>query len=315
MGEDVEPCFEGSNISTPTIQFSFDDGFKEQLFSMINELKDLLNKGGAKVFTKYSVVVGDTLWNNLYNFISKNYTDYSIESVCEEEEQVFAVLVSDGKYYRLNFSLAENGEYEFTNELTEIESYTPDETPQFAADAVAEYIQKLSEDEEKCPKCGKPIKECSCDEDKKDKYELSEIPEYVELENKFSELEAKFSELTKNYETLLNEKKSLETENYSLVEFKTKVEKKEKEAMIKSFYMLTDEDKADVITNIDTYSLDEIEAKLSIICVRNKVNFNLDEDNQKPDAQVVFNLDDKGDDDATTPAWVKAALQVAKTMN
>ena len=38
-------------------------------------------------------------------------------------------------------------------------------------------------------------------------------------------------------------------------------------------------DKKDVIENIDTYSLDDIEAKLSIICVRNKVNFNLEDDN------------------------------------
>ena len=48
--------------------------------------------------------------------------------------------------------------------------------------------------------------------------------------------------------------------------------------MIASFYMLSDEDKKDVVANIDTYSLDDIEAKLSIICVRNKVSFNLDDD-------------------------------------
>ena len=44
--------------------------------------------------------------------------------------------------------------------------------------------------------------------------------------------------------------------------------------------MLSDEDKKDVIDNIDTYSLDEIEAKLSIICVRNKVSFNLEDDDK-----------------------------------
>jgi len=100
LGEDNEPCFEGSNITAPTIQFSFDDGFKEQLFSMMNELKDLLNKGGAKVFTRYSVVVGDALWDALYSHVETAYANHAIESVCEEEEQKFAVLVSDGKYYR-----------------------------------------------------------------------------------------------------------------------------------------------------------------------------------------------------------------------
>jgi hypothetical protein len=34
LGEDVEPCFEGSTITK--VQFSFEDGFKEQLFSMMN---------------------------------------------------------------------------------------------------------------------------------------------------------------------------------------------------------------------------------------------------------------------------------------
>lgn len=29
LGEDNEPCFEGAGIAAPTIQFSFDDGFKE----------------------------------------------------------------------------------------------------------------------------------------------------------------------------------------------------------------------------------------------------------------------------------------------
>jgi len=137
---------------------------------------------------------------------------------------------------------------------------------------------------------------------------LSEIPEYVELETKFAEL-------TENYNTLLSEKKALEEKLAPLAEFKAQAEKKDKEAMIASFYMLSDEDKADVIENIDTYSLNDIEDKLSIICVRNKVNFNLDDDSQ-PKGPTVFSLEGSADDeDATTPAWVKAAMKVAKTMN
>jgi len=76
--------------------------------------------------------------------------------------------------------------------------------------------------------------------------------------------------------------------------------------------MLTDEDKKDVIENIDTYSLDDIEAKLSIICVRNKVSFNLEDENEKP--PFTFNFDGNEGYDASTPAWVKAALEVAKDM-
>jgi len=82
-----------------------------------------------------------------------------------------------------------------------------------------------------------------------------------------------------------------------------------------TFYMLSNEDKKDVIDNIDKYSLDEIEAKLAIICVRNKVSFDLDDDNNDngTNGPVVYNL---GDDtiDSSTPAWVKALDSVAKSM-
>ena len=48
------------------------------------------------------------------------------------------------------------------------------------------------------------------------------------------------------------------------------------------------------------------------MCVRNKVSFDLDENTEKPENPTTFNLDDNGVD--TTPAWVKAALAVAKSM-
>lgn len=61
--------------------------------------------------------------------------------------------------------------------------------------------------------------------------------------------------------------------------------------MIESFYMLSDEDKKDVVENIDTYSIDDIEAKLSIICVRNKVSFNLEDDKTPETKPTTFSLD------------------------
>ena len=85
----------------------------------------------------------------------------------------------------------------------------------------------------------------------------------------------------------------------------------QKEEMIKSFYMLSEEDKADVIENIDMYSVDEIEAKLSVICVRNKVSFNLEEEGQKTSVVTTYNLNDT-EDDALTPAWVKAVIATSE---
>ena len=328
LGEANEPCFEGASIGAPTIQFAFEDGFKEQLFSMISELNDYLNKGGEKVFTRYAVEIGDALWTALYSHVEGTY---GIESVCEDGEQKFAVLTdADNKYYRLDFSVAEDGAITFAAEVTLLEEYTPSEEPQFDAEAVAEYAKSKKKDEEepkddegsddgdeeKCPKCGKKKSECECedepDEDddkkkkgKKEKYNLEEIQEYVELSSNYAALET-------NYSAAQARITELEGQLAELTTFKKGVEKAEKEKMIASFYMLSDEDKSDVMTNIDTYSLDDIEAKLSILCVRNKVSFNLDDDKNDGTNPTVFKLDEGMSDDA--PAWVKALRSVASEM-
>ena len=328
LGEANEPCFEGASIGAPTIQFAFEDGFKEQLFSMISELNDYLNKGGEKVFTRYAVEIGDALWTALYSHVEGTY---GIESVCEDGEQKFAVLTdADNKYYRLDFSVAEDGAITFAAEATLLEEYTPSEEPQFDAEAVAEYAKSKKKDEEepkddegsddgdeeKCPKCGKKKSECECedepDEDddkkkkgKKEKYNLEEIQEYVELSSNYAALET-------NYSAAQARITELEGQLAELTTFKKGVEKAEKEKMIASFYMLSDEDKSDVMTNIDTYSLDDIEAKLSILCVRNKVSFNLDDDKNDSTNPTVFKLDEGMSDDA--PAWVKALRSVASEM-
>lgn len=344
LGEEVEPCFEGSTITK--VQFSFEDGFKEQLFSMMQQLKEILNEGGAQVFTKYAVEIGDALWSALYSYIDKTYPDsencycslYRIEGVYEEGTQKFAVLQSrkDMKYYRLNFSLSEADGFVSTDGLTEVtKSYVLSAEPQFAKADVDSfeqtYAEKKKEEDEKtkktsgeddktktgktedntegedekkkkkefakedtCSECGKAVTECACK--KKKEYNLEEIPEYVELNTQ--------------YKALLEEKATWEAKMQPLVEFKQKAELKDKQAMIETFYMLSDEDKKDVVANIGTYSLEDIEAKLAIICVRNKVSF--DQENKKDPANpTVFNLNSGDFSDSTVPAWVKAAESVA----
>jgi len=113
----------------------------------------------------------------------------------------------------------------------------------------------------------------------------------------YSILEQKFNELTEKYALL-------EQQNNELLAFKTEVENKEKDALINSFYMLSDEDKKEVIENKAQYSLDDIEAKLSVICVRKKVSFdnNTNEENNEP--TYTYNIHNVEADDL--PAWLKA---------
>ena len=155
------------------------------------------------------------------------------------------------------------------------------------------------DEDKKCPKCGKKASECSCNKEKK--YNLEEIPEYVELAKNYAALEVKIA--------------GLEQEIAPLREFKATADRKEKQAMIDGFFACClMKDKMDVVTNIDKYSLDDIEAKL-IICVRNKVNFSLDDDKKETETKdpMVYSLgDDDGNDNA--PAWIKAVRETAKTM-
>ena len=370
LGEDQEPCFEGSTITQPTLQFSFDDDFKNQLFSMMNELKELIKEGGAPVFTTFAVEIGDALWGALYTYLETKFprdlkdgecegcyrcSKYSIDSIWEEGTQKFAILKerANGKLYRLDFSWTEEG-FASAGSTVEVEkSYVPvTEKPMFALEDVeafeekrysvednsgkddnsktdnplegdAKFAKKKDEEEgkakkegegaegdDKCPKCGKPKAECTCekedddeDDKKKKKYSLEEIPEYTELLDKYSNLEKKFNALKETNETLT-------AQVGELTEFKAEIDRKEKQAMIDGFYMLSDEDKKDVVDNIDTYSLDEIEAKLSIICVRNKVSFNLEDDNKTQDP-TTYSLNGGGEADYT-PAWIKSLQSVAK---
>ena len=323
LGEDVEPCFEGASISK--LQFSFEDSFKEQLFSMMNEMKNILNEGGAPKMTTYAVEIGSPLWNSLYDHVNETH---KIVAVMTEDDQTFAVLQSreDESYGRMNFSF--NEEVFSAEEITALESYEPAEEAQFSLEAVeafeAEYKKNPEEDEEKkddegeeekCPKCGKPKSECDCedeeddDEDKKKKYTLEEIPEYVALQTAYAELETK-------YNALVAEKETQDATIASLTEYKVAAERKEKQEMINTqFYMLSDDLKADVIENIDTYSLAEIESKLSVICVRNKVNFNLDDDKNPGTDPMTYNLNGGSLEDDATPAWIKAVMATAKTLN
>ena len=360
LGTEQEPCFEGATITQPQIQFSYDDNFKEQLFSMMNELKELIKEGGAPVFTTFAVEIGDALWGALYTYLEATFpqegegecrcSKYCIDSIWEEGAQKFAILKerANGKLYRLDFSWTEEG-FSSAGSTVEVEkSYVPvTEKPMFSLEDIEAFeaerysvedktgkddnskidnslegdaqfakkkdeeegeAKKEGEDDDKCPKCGKPKAECTCeeedeDDEKKKKYSLEEIPEYTELLDKYSSLEQEFNALKEANETLT-------AQISELTEFKAGVDRKDKQAMIDGFYMLSDEDKEDVVNNIDTYSLDEIEAKLSIICVRNKVSFNLEDDDKNTDP-TTYSLNGGGEGDYT-PAWIKSLQSVAK---
>lgn len=272
------------------------------------------------MFTTYAVTVGDALWTALYSYLNDTYQEnYSIDGIFTEGEQKFAVLkdnTAENKYVRLNFSFSESDGFSAEENVNEVE-YTPAEEPQFSLSDVETFSlnfkkkdnegdddgEKDKDDKSKVNNSDKSTEDTkdSEDDDKKKKkttYSLDEIVEYQELLTKFSELETK-------YNGLVEEKTQLESELQGLREFKLTADRKAKEEMINNFYMLDDEAKKDVRENIDKYSLDDIEAKLSIICVRNRVSFNLESESEKT-PNMVFNVNSVDSDDDSVPAWIKA---------
>lgn len=245
LGENVEPCFEGSQITR--VQFSFEPSFQEKILSMMKEVKEMEIEGGT-------------------DSVEEVKTPEMEDEVLDNEE--------------------EKPEEEAPAE-PEVEE-TPEEE---AEEAPAESEEEIQEDEQ-------PEEET---EDESIKYNLEEIQEYIELKANYEELETKFNNMKAEFD--------------QLKEFKLAADRKEKQAMIDKFYMLSDEDKQDVVTNIDNYSLDDIEAKLSLIYVRNKVSFDLDDEEEDTNqAGTVFNLEEQEVEDSMIPAWIKAAMATKKEM-
>ena len=280
LGEDVEPCFEGAAVTAPNVSssFSLDDKFKHSLFTMINELKELTSKnegGNSMDQTKDYVVLDAT---------SEEQTPAEpvVETVAEpdpveapEEEVIEESLDAEDKE-----GLENSIENEDITEELDFAKKKEDDSD--------------SKDEETDSEDDGADEEDSEDDDEKKKVSKNT------LEEKYALIEQQLNDLQAEYEVL-------KEENASLKQFKLEVEDKEKDALINSFYMLSDEDKKNVVENKSQYTLDEIEKELSVICVRKKVNFNLaEETNEIKDEATTFNLNAVSVEDANLPAWLKA---------
>ena len=277
LGDDVEPCFEGANVTTPEISKSFslmDDNFKNTLFSMIQDLQVVIEGGQTMEINDKEVInkdVVETVVEVEENLTENDNSEQSIET--ENQDSIEAQSNQEE-----NTTIEEEVAEETVTEEV-VEEVSSEEV------AVEEYAKKdddKEEDKEESEEDKADDFKCKDEEDKKKKYAL--------LETEFAALQEQYSNLEKEYQ--------------ALVEFKKSIEDKEKDALIAKFFMLSDEDKADVIENKANYSLDEIEAKLSVICVRKKVSFELEASEEKEETAVTtFTLENEN---AGVPAYVSA---------
>ncbi len=116
------------------------------------------------------------------------------------------------------------------------------------------------------------------------------------------------------FEALQAEVESLRAENEELRNFKLNVENQQKDALIASYHMLSDEDKAEVIAHKSEFSLDEIKAKLAVIYVEKNVNFDMidgqEEVEDDPTPAMTFSLDEEASEGV--PAFIEALRHTSK---
>ena len=319
LGDDVEPCFEGASVTN--FSLSLEEDFKQTMFSLIKDMQNILEEGGKHTMetkiTNYAVEIGDTLWSLIYSNLEKSFPDktkdyecsiYGIVGIYEENSVKFVIVRNreENTYHKITFTYSEEG-FEFTSEpvlveATFIEVNAPAVTPEAVTEyEMSRYAKKDDDDDEEKKKEEEGSSEEEDDEDKKKKtsYSLDDVTEYQELLVTYNDLVQAHEELQSNYS-------KLESENANLLQFKNETEKVEKENLIAEFTMLSDEDKQDVVDNISTYSLDEIEAKLSVICRRKKVSFALDNEIKDNKAPTTYTLEDDVKDEDNKPSWLKA---------
>lgn len=117
------------------------------------------------------------------------------------------------------------------------------------------------------------------------------------------------------FEALQAELDSLRAEIKELREFKLNVENQQKDALIASYHMLSDEDKAEVIAHKSEFSLDEIKAKLAVIYVEKNVNFDMidgqeEVEDNNPTPTMTFSLDEEASEGV--PAFIEALRHTVK---
>lgn len=259
LGEDVEPCFEGSSVTAPNISTSFtkiDKDFKNTLYSMMQDLKNFALQGGNTM---------------------ENETGVEEEGIVTEPETGDATNTTPA----VTEPEATPATAEPAPEAGEGNEFKKDDDEEKDEDNAEKGNEEEKDDEDP-----KNKHKCDDDEEEKKKYELLN-QEHEALKQQYADLDSKYQ---------------------ALVEFKKQVEDAEKDKMIDSFTMLSDEDKADVIENKSKYSLEEIESKLSVICVRKKVNFDLTnnaENHNNTDKPITtFNIN--SNEGESIPAWVIA---------
>ena len=281
LGENVEPCFEGAQI---TSTFSLDESFDSKIYKLMKEVQEL--KGG----------------------------NLKVEYVRNPEQEVTDPILDDEQKPEAEVPAAEPEVKDHQEEEPETVSEENNDNAAGAEagaedpEAEGQEGEQPAENEEEPSENNENEENNENLENQGDDVQFSLI-DFQNLQESYANLQTQFNDLNDRFNAM--------KESYdALVEFKNAKDREDKQAIIDKFYMLSDEDKKDVVENMDSYSLDEIEAKLCVICVHNKLDMSDKADNET-NPGTTFNLDNVDDDseDDNIPALVSILRKNRKKEN
>ena len=308
LGEDVEPCFEGSAVTAPDVSSSFtldSQEFRNTLYSMMKELKEYtasLNNGKGGNLMEGNMnqeVQVDIESSAQVSENSLNEVDNNVETEFTETDNKVKTTFDDGGDGEGGEGADNSGEEAAAEGA---DSADPEGTePEGEDPADPETNTEADPADNDNEGDGEEVGDGEDEGDKPDPATEDEEG----ISSKIKELEDNYSLLEQNYNELQSKFTTLQEENAELLAYKNNIESQKKRELINSFYMLTDEDKKDVNENINKYSYDEIESKLAVICCRKKVSFDKNDTEEVNNNVLTYNLNHV-DSNNDLPAWLKA---------
>ena len=199
----------------------------------------------------------------------------------------------------LKFALAENADAKDANaenaEKTDDSESVVEETTEEVEETADEAVDFAEKEEETNEVVEENLdQESDFSANTEEEKESEEVVENSEesADNEFAEKDAEIDTLKSEIASLQEKYSLLETEAEELRSYKASRISADKDALINKYNMLSDDDKAEIIANKDSYSYEEIESKLALLYVKKNVDFD-DQEEEVPvsnEATLTFGL-------------------------
>lgn len=196
-----------------------------------------------------------------------------------------------------NAEKTDNSEFAKEEETTDFAEKQEEEVEETADEAVefAENAEESTESTESAEVVEENLdQESDFSANTEEEKESEEVVENSEesTDNEFAEKDAEIETLKSEIASLQEKYSLLETEAEELRSYKASRVSADKDALINKYNMLSDDDKAEIVANKDSYSYEEIESKLALLYVKKNVDFD-DQEEEVPvsnEATLTFGL-------------------------